>query len=87
MRVRINFDDRILVAMQGIDPKELTPSLVSLMALFPNVVSDDEVEIVDEESIHFLEETIKDKLPFEEIWQKNFKMNNALHWDMNSIAS
>lgn len=75
---RIKFDDKVLIAMQIVDPINLASSIVPLMQLFPNLV-DGDVEDLDEEWRSLThDETISKDLGLEEFWNKVFKIKNCL---------
>lgn len=80
VRSRINFDDEVLIAIQGIDPKNLAPSLVPLMMLFPNLVDETDSENLDEEWRLFLNQTcVSNELDFEDFYRCVFQSKNALN--------
>ena len=46
---RFNFEDAVLLALQSIDPQNLSQTIVPLIKLFPNLVEDKDIEECDEE--------------------------------------
>lgn len=77
---RINFEDKILNSIQGIDPSNLNESIVPLIAAMPNLVKQDDIEELDAEWRIMLNQGIVPKsLELEEYWTSIFQLKNALN--------
>lgn len=76
---RISFDDPTLVAVKGINPLELSDSLIPLINLFPSLIEKnniDELESQWHESLN--QEEVPKNLRLDEYWNKIFNLKNAV---------
>lgn len=70
---RIDFDDKILKHIQGIDPLNLAESATSIISSIPDLISENEIENLDMEWRTLLSQTmVSNSLEIEEFWSEIF---------------
>ncbi|XP_017483293.1 PREDICTED: uncharacterized protein LOC108372153 isoform X2 [Rhagoletis zephyria] len=77
---RVNFKDPVLLALQGINPESLAETTAEIASVFPNLITEENIEGIDFEwRLLKNQQIVSKELELENFWSAVFKQKNALN--------